>query len=86
MCCIFIEILADMLDEDRRHQIKQKVVILNSMLKKMIPLYGPQGIRRPDESTGQDRGQTTIKVEPAHHHPAQPVTRTLFVVKEESAD
>jgi len=50
--------------------IKQKVAVLNSMLKKMIPLYG-----RPDHSAPIRREE--IKTEQTHHQ------RPLLIAKEE---
>lgn len=63
-----LEILADAMtspDEEKRrlHQnaIKQKVAVLNSMLKKMIPLYDPQAARKVKPEPHH------IKTEPMYH-------------------
>ena len=71
-----IEILAENLPEEQRAQIKQKVALLNSMLKKMIPLYGAQGVAR--QTT---RADDTPKQEPPPHY-----TQRVLVIKDEAAD
>ena len=69
--------MSESLTEEGRVQVKQKVSVLNSMLKKMIPLYGPQGIRRDEPVKQEHTG--TISSTPTNQ-------RTFLVVKEEPSE